>query len=212
MFSQCQITHVCTQASGAGASWAQPVSWRQVCCQGQRSAHWPSLSPPPGWPSPPTGLQGVGCLWVGKWWLCASACVCWLWTICARYVPVALFWNKEAEEKKIICVYSELWAEQILVSPKGWFSFFVEKIQYVGLGGRDVDWRGFHVELKPHLFCHKHLIWVLYWLMEWTMVWIWFQHSDECDVSHLIAANICCHQWMHTMNFLENFVWSPPVC
>lgn len=170
MFSQCQITHVCTQAPGAGTSRAQPVSWGQVCCQGQRSAHWPSLSPPPGWPSPPTGLQGVGCLWVGKWWLCASTCVCWLWTICARYVPVALFWKKEAEEKRRRLFVCTLSCEQnrYLWVLKVDFLFVVEKIQYVE--GRDVDSRGFHVELKPRLFSHKHLIWVLYWLMEWTVI------------------------------------------
>ena len=36
---------------------------------------------------------------------------------------------------------------------------------------------------------------VLSWLVEWMMIWGWFQHSNDRNLTHLIAADIPDHQW-----------------
>ena len=43
------------------------------------------------------------------------------------------------------------------------------------------------------------------------MIWGWFRRSGECNVPHMIAADISCDQWTCVTTYLEGFVWNPPV-
>ena len=48
---------------------------------------------------------------------------------------------------------------------------------------------------SPALFSCKLLIWPLCGTML-TAHWVWFQHSNECNLLHVTAADISHHQWM----------------
>lgn len=77
--------------------------------------------------------------------------------------------------------------------------------------------RGFRTELsKSSLFHHKlspsdHQV-VLCWLVECTtMSSVRFQNSNDCDVPHLIAEDVCCHQQTCYIAYSEGSVGNPLV-
>ena len=53
---------------------------------------------------------------------------------------------------------------------------------------------------------------VLCWLVACTMISVWFQNWNECNLHHLVAANIARHQGICASFCFEGFVRNPPVC
>ena len=45
------------------------------------------------------------------------------------------------------------------------------------------------------------------WLVECVLIWVRVQHSDKCNLVHLIASatDICHHQWTCSINFYTDF-------
>lgn len=43
------------------------------------------------------------------------------------------------------------------------------------------------------------------------MMEVWFQHSNECNLLHMTAGHISCHQRMYTVTYHEGFVKNLPV-
>ena len=75
--------------------------------------------------------------------------------------------------------------------------------------------RGFRTE-GSSLFHHKlspsdHKV-VLYWLVECTtMSSVRFQNSNDCDVPHLIAEDVSCHQQTCYIAYSDGSVGNPLV-